>query len=237
MRLKLRGPERLDRAGRDRRKHRLAFVHVRIAVLAHHVVTHQLVHQPLRLMRREHVDLLLGHENVVAAAQQRAAELRHERDRRLFSHSGERRIRIIPERGHVDVDARSGAQRSALPSVADEYSAATAGVCSYQLGIIGVLPADRGARPRRQRSPAHLRQSGIIRGSSELILHREVNVPMPVVNDDAERHARIRIRCQTVHGSIQTEVSAALRAVATSTRSIRSTASSGSTGCRGRKER
>ena len=46
MSLELRAPVGLDRLGRDGGKYRLALGHVRVAVLAHHVVAHQLVHQP-----------------------------------------------------------------------------------------------------------------------------------------------------------------------------------------------
>ncbi len=52
-----------------------------------------------------HVNLLFGNEDVVAAAQQRAAELRDERDRRDLRISGERRIGIAPESGGIDVEA------------------------------------------------------------------------------------------------------------------------------------
>ncbi len=49
--------------------------------------------------------------------------------------------------------------------------------------------------------------------SSETILHREGSVSMPGVNDEVERHARIRIRYQDVYGNMQTEESDGLRAV------------------------
>jgi hypothetical protein len=42
---------------------------VRGAILAHHVVAHELGHQAIRLIGAENVDLLLGNGNVVAAAQ------------------------------------------------------------------------------------------------------------------------------------------------------------------------
>ncbi|MVT64352.1 hypothetical protein GPL21_04375 [Bradyrhizobium pachyrhizi] len=44
-------------------------------------------------------------------------------------------------------------------------------------------------------------------------LHGEGSVSMPGVNDEVERHARIRIRCQDVYGNMQTEDSDGLRAV------------------------
>jgi peptide deformylase len=49
--------------------------------------------------------------------------------------------------------------------------------------------------------------------SSETILHREGSVSMPGVNDEVERHARVRISYQDVDGNIQTEASDGLRAV------------------------
>src|SRR6201985_1841262 len=53
----------------------------------------------------------------------------------------------------------------------------------------------------------------IIWTSPETILHREGSVSMPGVNDEVERHARIRIRYQDVYGIMQTEESDGLRAV------------------------
>jgi peptide deformylase len=49
--------------------------------------------------------------------------------------------------------------------------------------------------------------------SPEMILHQEGSVSMPGVNDDIERHARVRISYQDVHGTLQTEESQGLRAV------------------------
>ena len=49
--------------------------------------------------------------------------------------------------------------------------------------------------------------------SSETILHREGSVSMPGVNDEIERHARVRIAYQDLDGNMQTEESDGLRAV------------------------
>jgi peptide deformylase len=49
--------------------------------------------------------------------------------------------------------------------------------------------------------------------SSEMILHREGSVSMPGVNDEVQRHARVRISYQDVDGTMQTEESEDLRAV------------------------
>jgi peptide deformylase len=53
----------------------------------------------------------------------------------------------------------------------------------------------------------------IVFASHETILHQEGSVSMPGVNEDIERHARVRIRYQDIDGSPQTEESAGLRAV------------------------
>ena len=49
--------------------------------------------------------------------------------------------------------------------------------------------------------------------SPEMILHREGSVSMPGVNDDVQRHARIRISFRDLDGNPQTEESEDLRAV------------------------
>jgi peptide deformylase len=49
--------------------------------------------------------------------------------------------------------------------------------------------------------------------SPEMIMHQEGSVSMPGVNDDVQRHARIRISYRDIHGNIQTEQSEGLRAV------------------------
>jgi peptide deformylase len=49
--------------------------------------------------------------------------------------------------------------------------------------------------------------------SSEMILHREGSVSMPGVNDEVQRHARIRISYHDVDGNMHTEESDGLRAV------------------------
>jgi peptide deformylase len=49
--------------------------------------------------------------------------------------------------------------------------------------------------------------------SPEMILHREGSVSMPGVNDDVQRHARVRISYQDIDGNMHREESDALRAV------------------------
>ncbi len=49
--------------------------------------------------------------------------------------------------------------------------------------------------------------------SPEMILHKEGSVSMPGVNDEVQRHARVRISYQDVDGNMQSEESDGLRAV------------------------
>jgi peptide deformylase len=53
----------------------------------------------------------------------------------------------------------------------------------------------------------------IIWASPETIMHQEGSVSMPGVNDDIQRHARVRIRYQDIDGNMQTEESHGLHAV------------------------
>ncbi|WP_027569608.1 peptide deformylase [Bradyrhizobium sp. URHA0013] len=49
--------------------------------------------------------------------------------------------------------------------------------------------------------------------SPEMILHREGSVSMPGVNDEVQRHARVRISYQDLDGNMHSEESDSLRAV------------------------
>ncbi|MBR0847334.1 peptide deformylase [Bradyrhizobium diazoefficiens] len=49
--------------------------------------------------------------------------------------------------------------------------------------------------------------------SNEMIMHREGSVSMPGVNDEVQRHARVRISFRDLDGNLQSEESEALRAV------------------------
>jgi peptide deformylase len=75
---------------------------------------------------------------------------------------------------------------------------------SYRVVVLHLDPAD-GARTYVNPE--------IISASPEMILHREGSVSMPGVNDDVERHARVRIGYHDVNGNWQTEESEGLRAV------------------------
>ncbi len=49
--------------------------------------------------------------------------------------------------------------------------------------------------------------------SPDMIMHREGSVSMPGVNDEVQRHARVRISYRDLDGNMQTEESDGLRAV------------------------
>lgn len=49
--------------------------------------------------------------------------------------------------------------------------------------------------------------------SPEMIMHKEGSVSMPGVNDEVQRHARVRISYQDLDGNMQTEEPDGLRAV------------------------
>jgi peptide deformylase len=53
----------------------------------------------------------------------------------------------------------------------------------------------------------------IVWASPEMILHQEGSVSMPGVNDDVQRHARIKISYRDIAGNMHTEESQGLRAV------------------------
>jgi peptide deformylase len=53
----------------------------------------------------------------------------------------------------------------------------------------------------------------IVWASPEMILHQEGSVSMPGVNDQIERHRRVRISYHDINGKAQTEESEGLRAV------------------------
>jgi peptide deformylase len=53
----------------------------------------------------------------------------------------------------------------------------------------------------------------IVWASPDMIMHQEGSVSMPGVNDDIERHAKVRISYQDVDGNVCTEEAQGLRAV------------------------
>lgn len=90
------------------------------------------------------------------------------------------------------------------------HAAPGIGITAPHVGVslrVVVLELDASEGPRTYVNPE------IIRASPEMILHKEGSVSMPGVNDDVERHARVRIRYQDLDGNMQTEESEGLRAV------------------------
>lgn len=90
------------------------------------------------------------------------------------------------------------------------HAAPGIGITAPHIGVplrVVVLELDAGEGPRTYVNPE------IIWASSEMILHREGSVSMPGVNDEVERHARVRIRYQDLDGNVETEESDGLRAV------------------------
>jgi len=84
------------------------------------------------------------------------------------------------------------------------------GITAPHIGValrVVVLELDPREGPRTYVNPK------IIYASDEMILHKEGSVSMPGVNDEVERHARVRIRYQDVYGNVQTEEPDGLRAV------------------------
>jgi len=90
------------------------------------------------------------------------------------------------------------------------HAAPGIGITAPHIGIslrVVVLDLDANEGARTYVNPE------IIWASPEMIMHREGSVSMPGVNDDVQRHARVRISYRDVHGDAQSEESEGLRAV------------------------
>jgi peptide deformylase len=90
------------------------------------------------------------------------------------------------------------------------HAAPGIGITAPHLGIalrVVVLELDPAEGPRTYVNPE------IVRASPEMIMHREGSVSMPGVNDEVERHARVRIDYRDLHGDLHSEESDGLRAV------------------------
>ena len=90
------------------------------------------------------------------------------------------------------------------------HAAPGIGITAPHIGVplrVVVLELDANAGPRTYVNPE------IEWASSETILHREGSVSMPGVNDEVQRHARVRISYQDVDGNARSEESEGLRAV------------------------
>jgi len=84
------------------------------------------------------------------------------------------------------------------------------GITAPHIGVplrVVVLELDAKDGPRTYVNPE------ITWASPEMIMHREGSVSMPGVNDEVQRHARVRISYWDLDGTMQTEESEALRAV------------------------
>ena len=109
------------------------------------------------------------------------------------------------------VDVFDDALRALAQDLLETMHAAPGiGITAPHIGIslrVVVLDLDASEGPRTYVNPE------IIRASPEMILHKEGSVSMPGVNDEVQRHARVRISYQDLDGNMQTEESEALRAV------------------------
>ena len=109
------------------------------------------------------------------------------------------------------VTAFDDALRELAADLLDTMRAAPGiGITAPHIGVplrLVVLELDAKAGPQTYVNPE------IAWASPEMILHKEGSVSMPGVNDDIERHSRVRISYQDVHGSLLTEESEGLRAV------------------------
>lgn len=84
------------------------------------------------------------------------------------------------------------------------------GITAPHIGVplrVVVLELDAREGPRTYVNPE------IIWASPELIMHREGSVSMPGVNDEVQRHARVRISYWDLDGTMHSEESDGLRAV------------------------
>jgi peptide deformylase len=90
------------------------------------------------------------------------------------------------------------------------HAAPGIGITAPHIGVslrVVVLELDAGDGARTYVNP------DITWASPETILHREGSVSMQGVNDEVERHARLRISYRDLDGNLQTEESDGLRAV------------------------
>lgn len=84
------------------------------------------------------------------------------------------------------------------------------GITAPHIGVplrVVVLELDAKDGPRTYVNPE------ITWASPEMIMHREGSVSMPGVNEDVQRHARVRISYQDIEGNVRSEESDGLRAV------------------------
>ncbi|MEN3350127.1 MAG: peptide deformylase [Bradyrhizobium sp.] len=90
------------------------------------------------------------------------------------------------------------------------HAAPGIGITAPHIGIarrVVVLDLGGGEGPQTYVNPE------IIRASPEMILHKEGSVSMLGVNDEVERHARVRVKYQDIDGVVQIEEADGFRAV------------------------
>src|SRR5580700_10394769 len=109
------------------------------------------------------------------------------------------------------VTAFDGALRDLANDLLETMHAAPGiGITAPHIGILSrvvVLDLDPVDGARTYVNPE------IISASPDMIMHREGSVSMPGVNDEIERHARLRISYRDIDGNMQSEESEGLRAV------------------------
>ena len=109
------------------------------------------------------------------------------------------------------VTAFDGALRELAADLLDTMRAAPGiGITAPHVGVplrVVVLELDAKDGARTYINPQ------IEWASPEMIMHREGSVSMPGVNDEVQRHARVRISYRDLDGSMHKEESEALRAV------------------------
>ena len=109
------------------------------------------------------------------------------------------------------VTAFDDALRELAADLLDTMRAAPGiGITAPHIGVplrVVVLELDAKAGPQTYVNPQ------IEWASPEMILHKEGSVSMPGVNDEVQRHARVRISYQDVDGNTHSEESDDLRAV------------------------
>ncbi|WLB50758.1 peptide deformylase [Bradyrhizobium japonicum] len=109
------------------------------------------------------------------------------------------------------VTAFDSALRELAADLLDTMRAAPGiGITAPHIGVplrVVVLELDAKAGPQTYVNPE------VEWASPEMILHKEGSVSMPGVNDEVQRHARVRISYQDIDGNMQTEESDGLRAV------------------------
>lgn len=109
------------------------------------------------------------------------------------------------------VTAFDDALRALAADLLDTMRAAPGiGITAPHIGVplrVVVLALDDKDGPQTYVNPA------VEWASPETILHREGSVSMPGVNDEVQRHARVRISYRDLDGNMRTEESGGLRAV------------------------